>query len=806
MTIPEVPTIGMLSAFPEKGKPKGTRLNSAVTAMSIRARMKQDDLLSARNRMLVQSMIDGDAPYSDSALRAAGAGFRYNLNFGEAAAMLEQALTAYDDLLDSVSSLIRVKLDPSIGDAVARGEMETVIADEWTRMVRGWNEFPFMWSVLSSQFVTHGLAIGYFPDTDGWKFEVGGWDNFCIPRGTRAAEEKIDILCADKDYLPHELYAFIQNEKAAADVGWNVEEVKRALVSATKYGGKRVPPTWGVDWAEFQRQVKGNDLGLSYTNTFVVHTTHHWVREYDGSISHYITPQTGYATSTRLLPAQDFLFKKENRYSNASQAFTVFTLGVGNGTYHSIRGLGYRIYPYVQVSNRMQCSVLDSTQVAGALLLQAKDPNGLDSAPITFNGPLAFLNSDVEVVERTLPNTASAVLPIIQHLQRTLQSNTPIYRARSGDTERSTRTKYEIQAQQELESSLSVSAVNFFYRAWDRLVREMFDRTVRISILMLSGADPEAAATYPEVAEFLTAIQERGVDPRYLVGVEHVAAERAVGLGSPAQRLLAFDEALQMVNTMDEPGRHALMRDRLAARFSRDVADRYMPASPEPRPVIDTKIAQLENGDMFGGMQIDPMVGENDAVHAEIHMQSIADTIKVLEDWRNGGDKGDITQLQPQIAYLALLIPHTERHVQNISQDPTRKSQYGMLRKALQEYNAMWVTYVRELQAEIQRRQDEQQAAQTPDPQVQMALEKQRVQIEQLIEKNKLNQQLKVADVQQRMQLRKAESDARIANTLREGNAKLRASGNEAPENEFVGESPLPSASSSDIVRPPLWM
>ena len=42
-----------------------------------------------------------------------------------------------------------------------------------------------------------------------------------------------------RDYLLHELFHFIKNEKAAEKIGWNCEEVKRVIMKNAKTTGRR---------------------------------------------------------------------------------------------------------------------------------------------------------------------------------------------------------------------------------------------------------------------------------------------------------------------------------------------------------------------------------------------------------------------------------------------------------------------------------------------------------------------------------------------------------------------------------------
>lgn len=746
-----------LTPFPEKGKPKGSRIKDAQSVLNIYGKLRKDDQESARLRAGVQAMFDGEPPWKQAALRASGAGFRHNLNFGKGKAILSQTLAGYNDLIENVDTLASVEIPYGIGDPVAASNWEDVIDEEFTRMIRDWTDFDKRWQLLSKEFVAHGVAFGFFEDEFTWKFQAAGWDDMKVPRGTRASEDYIEILMADKAYLPHEIYNFIKDEAVAKEMGWNVELVKEALVYSTMYSGSRRPNQWGSDWALLQRKLKNNDLSATYEYSVSVETIQTWVREYDGSYSFYVSLKNPCGE------ADDFLYKRESRYSNSENAFTTFCYDVGNGFYHGIRGLGYNIFPYVQSDNRMRCDVLDSTSLSSKIAFQPKDSNGMDQAPYTVNGPVILVSPQWEIMKQTFPNLSQNVLPIIHDFSIQMDANSPSPQSRQG-SDRQARTAYELKAEQNTDSALTISAQTTFYRSWRRLLREMFRRVQQI--IEIGSFDD-----YPEVQDFVTACANREVPVQAILAIKRVNEVRAVGMGSPANRQRIYDEAFQMVSMFDEVGRKALARSKLVSLLGACEAARIMPADPKPRPVIDQTVALLENSLMFGGKEIPPLDGQNHFVHAQVHMQAIAESIQKLEDWRNSGEQGSIEQLQPDISFLAVILPHTEQHVAALGYDQTRQGEFASLRKALQNYTAMWMTYMRQLKKVLDERAQEQAANPQPqmDPEMAMKFDEHKAKMQMAQDKFAMEQTMKVRDVMNQMELDRRQTDEKIAAKIREG-------------------------------------
>lgn len=768
---PEAGAIKGLTAFPSKGKPKGERLQNAGSLQSIYQRFKQLDTISAGQRAGVRAMLDGQPPYKTSSIRKSASANRSNLNFGEGKALLQRILTSYNDLTEGIPALVSVDLPVGILDDATKRLHEDIIARELTTMFKDWEDFDSIMQLTAKEFVEHGVSLTYFPTTDDWKWDAAGWDRFLLPRGTRASEKFVDMILIEQEMLPSELYRNIKEEPEAKEAGWDVEATRKALVRATRYGRKPMPPSWGAQWERVQQSLKNNDLFVNHEDNTRVSLIHAYIREYDGTFSHYIIERD--AVPKGEIGDQAFLYKRVADADSPTNLFTVFVLNIGNGTYHSIRGVGYDMYPFVQVSNKARNGVIDNMMLSMKLLLQPKDVAALDNAPVTISGPLAILSPEVEYVERAFTNHTQATMPVLKDLEQMLGGIT-MGDAQSGGTPVSIQpqTKYGLQATQAANASLAVSSVNMFYAKLRRLYREAFRRVQKIAGNILAG-DADEATEYPEVAAMLERCMRQNVDPSMILEVEAINERRAIGAGNPGQRQMLIDRGMQLLGTYDEVGRAQFLHDANVALFGIRDAQRYMPAAQKPRPVIDQKISELENAEMFKGTNQTVLEGENHAVHAQVHLPAIADSVKMLEDWRNNGEAQPIQELQPYIAFLSLLVPHTEQHVAALANDPTRTELYGRLRKALQEYAAIWMTYVRQLERALDEMDQEQQSQGQVDPVQQAKADKIRQDMALTMAAFKQAQQLKVADVQQKMMLRAKEADARIGTMIAAHNADM---------------------------------
>ena len=668
-----------LSALDEKGKPVKSRLKDVQSALSIFHTLLRADEKSAVNRARVDAMFDGAAPYDAAKLAASNQGMKTNLNFGEAQRILDIALSAYVDLYSSLERLVEVK--GTMGERSEISEQEEIVAEELTHLLRSWPEFHSSYLRLCTTFIKHGVGVAYFDSPEDWRFRVGGFTDILIPRQSPASESSIDIAIGRRDYLLHELFAFIKNPEAAEKVGWNVEEVKRVIMKNVRTSGRGTSSNGTLtDYEALQAELKNNDLYTGIQNPTVA-VLHYWVREMDGSVSHYIS-----AEST----PKDFLYKKVSRYPSPEQAYVMFSYGVGsNGTYHSVRGLGNRIFSHIQTSNRLRCQQIDGAMLASAIMIQPENQRSLDELQFTFYGSYAVMSPNIKIIEKAIPNLGTAVQPALQDLTQQLQLNTDTV-STYGPTQGSPyRNQMQISSDMDVATRLSGASLNLFYSSWHRLLREIVRRVV------------QSKKSDKAVSDFYARCEARGVPKEFIktLDVDRTKAVRSIGGGSMANRLMALRELQAISGQFDEVGRKNLTRDIVSTRVGHDLADRYAPVGEEDRQTLDTKIAMLENNSLQSGAPVQVISSEMHGTHLQIH----APVLNQLIEQINTG-AADPTQVMP---ILQAFYQHISEHAQYASGDPALAGIAGQANQILQ----ITEEALNNTQKRMEKMQREQQAA-----------------------------------------------------------------------------------------------
>lgn len=736
----------LLQNVSESGAPR-SRVKDSKSLHEIYRKLKDADDKSSKNRAEIQAMFDGVPPYSDTDLMASGQSYRCNVNFDEASNILENSMAGYVDIINSVEHLVSLKTD--FGDTKTRTEYSSVIAEELTRAIRSWPQFNFNYLLLCQYFVSHGVGIAYWEDDIDWRWRVSMFGDFLIPRKTLACEDEIEVAVCVRSYQAHQLYRFIEDAEAATEMGWNVEEVRKALIKATNGSTGTF-----TEWEKLQVELKNNDLFTGTANASEVKVIHAWVKEFDGTVSYYMALENN--------EAQDFLCVKRSLYDHINSAFVFFPYGIGtNGYYHSIRGLGYKIFPQIQLSNRLRCQMADGAMLSSTLLLQPQSEQALEDLNFTYYGPYSVLAPDmINVVPNAMPDVSKSAMPFLQDLASQMQSKTAGYDSSTAITDNREKTKLETQAILSRQARLSVASLNLFYEPWGRVLKETVRRFIRGGYL---SDEPGGR----EVKEFYNRCLMRGVPVEAILAVDlnSVRPVRAIGAGSEASRLLATDELIQLMPGFDEYGRKAAQRDRVAARFGYDLADRYTPApDAEARPVIDVKIAELENGDMRSGNQVQVLPNENHLEHAKVHLNALGQTAQAV-------DQGQIP-VEQVIDFLVNLYGHTTLHVEEVSKDVTIPEAGAALRKSLQQFGEIVNNGVKQ----VQKLREQQAAQSSPGAEataaeqqaqyadkLQQKLQEHQAKLQMMQETHRMRLNLRLAEVQQKLALRDAEMASKIA-------------------------------------------
>lgn len=670
------------------------RFKNVSLAYNAYKELRQGDQLSAINRMRYQMKLDGEPPYSVSEMRKYGLATNANVNFG----FMEDALTAasapYEDLVDGAENLIRLPTKYG-ADLTERMGWESVMAEEFTALITDDDGFDYQLAELVRQFNLHGVAVPFFENRLGISWMTTETGNFLLPRDVRASTKSLDIACCVREYMPHELFACIENRETAEEAGWHIAETVDAIKAATPN------VQWDDDWDKWTEQWKNNDLGMTYTGKpSTIRTVHMWVvsRDGKGKVQHLMFRADG--------SAKEFMFKSKKMLDSLGEAFTIFTDGVGtNGKYHGIRGIGYKLYAVIKEMDELWSSFIDATRQSGKIFIQPTKESAAKNLALVEWGNFIMLPPNANFIDRTLPNYGQNLIPGLDMLGQLLQSKTGQWSTQGAFDKKQEQTAKEIMAKLDQIAKLSSTKVKIFYSAWERLLKEQVRRVKRKDWV---DTDPD----YERVHEFYERCKARGVPEQAIhqIDMRHVKVVKAMGNGSPEARMVLFDRLFQMFEYYDAEGKQKLVRAATISAAGKDMGDMLAPNVPGQRPPMDKKIADLENASMAQGtiMEVEP--NEIHPVHLVQHLTGAGGLLQLLQSYRNMEVGLEVIPL------MRLIHTHCEAHMQYVPEsmpNGTPNMQKAEFREALQQSDEELYNGEKKIAAEQQKMAEE--AGQTQD-------------------------------------------------------------------------------------------
>lgn len=725
-----------------------TRVADAASLNNTIKKIVERDLGSALARQDVQKMVDGVPPFEEVWMRESGQEGRCNLNFGDGKKEVRRKMLAYFDLTDSVPVLGIINSEFG-KDINKRSRDNMIMSEEFHRMVKDWPSFSTYFQLLIQKFCTHGLGFAYHQDDLDWKWYVAGLEDFKVPRGTTLAEEELDTAICFRDVTAGKLYKWCFIDAEESDNRWDRQEVKEALLKASD-----AQLTFSIGaWEKYEQMLKNNDIWAASMAQDVVKLVHAWVVEYSGKVSHYVTLRNG--------GNKNFLFKIENRFDSVHQCFTFFPYEVGtNGTLHSVRGRAHEVYPQVQVLNMLRGNAVDNARLAGSLLLQPATPEDQEDLAITFYGGAVYIPANVKIQNGELNNPSQGMLPIVQDMSMLLHDEgipqTPVTsdgKGRSGD-----KTKYEVQDEQAKAAVLDSAALTLFYNPWKRLLNEAWRRAKNPR---LKSNDPGGR----EVFDMRKRMMARGVSHEAIIdATSWIEPMRAIGFGSPGNRLLALDEFMQYYGSLDPVGQNNLLRDRFAQKVGYAQVDRYVPEiGSAGRQPYDSEIAPLQNAAMSTGVPMPVLPNDQHILHLLSHQPDIETDLANLES-----DQGNPQQL---LQVVQVKIQHIAKHLQTLIPDKLQEQIVAdMKRKFNNESERVQAAIVHaQRQAAKQQQQPGQSGQSSPPSQGELDAQAHGQKLQQDGEVH--NQKMQHAQEKHTFEMQKLQDDAKATRAIRDAEA-----------------------------------
>jgi hypothetical protein len=699
-----------------------TRVKDCFSARQICLKMLDNDRLRARERAKVQGMLDGNAPYDPSKLRSMGQGWRTNLNFMEGYSNVQSIKTPYFALIGSVPAYAEVRTKEGGSNKKLYSE---IITEQFSKMIKRWKDFSFQMQKAQQELVKFGIGPVLLADKYDWRFEALRHRDLLVPEQSAASLMKWPFFAIRTEMQAMDLWAKVrpQAEEYSKKIGWDIEATRRAVQYCSKdlFSGKI---TWdGRNWEQWQEAFKNNDIYMSLVASESLMVYHLFVKEYSEKISHYILAENA------ILP--DFLFKRIDRYDTIPQVLTIFRNDVGNGDYHSIRGIGRLQYQHIECTNRLKNHLFDMGVAGTAINLKASTSKARDELQLMQMGPINILPPDVDLVQNRVVGFLSDAMNLDRELSAHLSANLGTVRRPGVGYQGQTRPT-GIQVQQDVINTTQITE--------GQMIIHFMDLDLLYEQMYLRASDPNTPDK--EALLFQKACEEEGVPMIALRNYDWVRATRTAGYGSPQMRTVRSQQMMPYVGMLPESGRYNWVRDEVIAIAGPDNIDRYFPE--QAFPTHDQWEANMENGVMHAGQHVMIADGQNHAVHADVHITSLEQMVTMANSmYQELPPASGLAALLKVQQYVEVCVPHTQAHLQLLANDKMHQSNFkalrarlGTLDNSIKQIDAI-VEQGQEKQAALQ---SQQQTAQTTD-QIKLQQAQSQISIDRALAASKIQNQ-----------------------------------------------------------------
>lgn len=608
--------------------------------------MWNGDRLPSADRSVFQGMIDGDPPIDPSKHAVSGGGTT-NVNWGDAERILHEETAPYTRLATADRTLFSTPLKREAGNDQERDTWSQIIAEEITDTIRASRMFAWKHGNKVQWMKRDGISYSYFSDEFDWRWEVAPMEQFKIPQDTRL-DKGFKFAGVKVKLQPDELWAKIggdaadteeqvERENAATARGWNVPEVKKAIMDAAP----SIPNT--LDYEAWERYWKNNQYLMGESTAKVTEIIILWAVETDGSVSQYIVRADG--------SSDQFLYKREGKHENINQFCHMWIENLGtNGDMQSIRGLAKRLYSCVMEYNRKMCRFSDLVDLDTMPLLQPGSEVQTDDAAFETVSGFGILPVGWTIPSRVIPPYENSLIPALQMYKGMMQNGTS--RATpSGGPQNPKTPKHVWESMMADVSMIGDQQLNLWYMTeepfWQEVVRRI--------------TNPDYDPVLPggrEAADCRKRCFERDVPEEAFHQVDYarIRVTKSLGAGSASARRMALEMLLPYADKLDPVGQNFFWHDYYAAASNEDLANRYKPIKDNARLPDDASIAQIENNQLVDGKPVEVLDGQNDEVHAQMHLwrqKQLYDTVI--------GQSVNIMQVcQPMRA----LADHTTKHLE----------------------------------------------------------------------------------------------------------------------------------------------
>ncbi len=610
-------------------------------------------------RSNIERLWGGEPVYSMEKLRQSNQSWRARTNYRGLEGLISTENALDYDLETQGEGIIDINLEMGTGQEPTDWEFVMECQFKWLMHER-WKGFNYHIPKRHYQKNLHGMGFHVWTDTpNNWIPRTPCIGEVFFPDNCPLNFDEEGDFFMLRDFMPsYVLFNKIKNRKEADDLGWDVDMVWKALTQLDKNSGQN---TYGISNAEWAaKKMNQGDIGnWSSSRQSGVWINSIFCREYEtGKVSQYAVAEG--------LSLNEYLFKKRNKYEQ--WPIEIFPYDIGNGTVHSVKGLGDRTKEFFEMENRVRNAMVDQVQLGAypsmKQTIQNMDPDKMKLAKV---GGMTWLPYGAEPQVIQFPDLDKGPLALLDNLKREMQDNNRGI-ASSHEIEqqdRMTGQEYAMRAQdinhlQTSSVNMQKSHLDSFYNRILRLVCKSTPSKAEYAVIAKEFRDRCMAQGVPEDA-FKSLANGKG----------EIRAVLAYGKGSSSARTNAYMSLFQspVYSTTSDDRKIAIERGYVASMLGYGAVERYCRSDEDNElPDGDDSFAVQENNALAAGGDALAAPRQNQTDHLQIHFGKVGEIVQASQEG----------QMDPQTAYAAVNAfgVHIKQHLDFLRQNPLAKMEY----------------------------------------------------------------------------------------------------------------------------------
>ncbi len=590
-----------------KGKPTAHSIRDVSQAREVVRTIIQ----ASRQRSIINSRIlakvNAERPYDSVKLEAEGLGWKQNFTTKPLETIVSKVAPRFVQAVQGLKYLTDSSLSSKWENHVEKTEK---FREEITKCIRGRQGWPTLIESTAFNNALFGHTVLAWLDEYTWFPKHFQQEESFVNDGTKQLPEWAQVVVLKEVFMPHELFAHIEDKEAAETAGWNVKATIEQINKASPTQIRDRLNVGGTLETWYQNAIRELTIGASYmagANVIVVYSL--LAAEVNGKVSHY-----------RLAGAElDEVFSRDDRFKSLPDCLAFFAYERGNGTLHGSKGIGRSIYELAGMLDRTRNEIVDRSILSGKTIVQG-DIKRLHTFKMSIVGATCIIPNGWDVLERKIDGSIEPFLRLDAYFNSIIDGlvgnlSTPALGGQ-GEAFRSP-AAWNLLAQREEEGKDFRIA-----RFMEQLVRLV--QTMQRRICSKDTIDDDAKEVQERLLEIMTREE-----------LDELADTPVAGTVAD----LTTQERQMIVALVQEKKGNPLYNARqleledLTARLNPEFANRVLLPTNDPTEEAEQSRAQmLEIVLLSGGQQVPVSPRDNDEIHLSIMLPSTQQLASHIQD------------------------------------------------------------------------------------------------------------------------------------------------------------------------------